>query len=247
MASVLRVLARGGRLLRDAWLIAGVTLVLILAIESAYRLQMLVRFEWLAPAAAPGPPSPFASTPWAADYWIGHQKEEAVLWSPYVYRRNPTFQAPHAEVDNLGHRITPMSESAPKDAPAVRIFFMGGSTTFGWYQRAPYTIPAEAARRLQAEFGKTVRVEATNFGVPGHTFTQEILELILQLRAGARPDVVMFYDGINDVKAAVQNGEAGLPQNEANRARDFIRGRLLAADGPADTGQQPARAQVAGR
>ena len=44
-----------------------------------------------------------------------------------------------------------------------------------------------------------------------------------------RPDVVVFYDGINDVMATVQNGRAGLPQNEANREEDFRSGRLAAA------------------
>jgi hypothetical protein len=184
--------------------------------------------NWAAPAVETEPPSPFDSTVWAAEYRRDHLQEEAVRWSPYVYVRNPTFQGRHISVDSLGHRVTPLPSS--KGARTVRVFFMGGSTIFGWYQRAAHTIPAEAARRLQLLLGDSARVEVTNFGVPGHTFTQEILELLLQLRAGARPDVVVFYDGINDVMATVQNGRAGIPQNERNREEDFIRGRQLASE-----------------
>lgn len=219
------------RSLRTMWLILGITLVLIALIEFGYRGQASIRRALAGPVIAPlvpEPPSPFEQTEWAADYWVGHEAEEAVRWEPYVYLRNPTFKAPFATVDSLGHRVTPQRTSL--GVRPVRIFFLGGSTTFGWYQRAEYTIPAEAARRLQAELGENVSVEVTNFGVPGQTFTQEIIRLQLELRAGNRPDVVLFYDGINDVMATVQNGRAGLPQNEENRAEDFRRGRSEAAE-----------------
>jgi hypothetical protein len=229
-----RSLMRAGGVLRDTWLMIGATVVLILLLEAAYRLQAAVRHSSDGPASAPvagvEPPNPFDSTAWAADYRRDHLSEEAVRWASYVYVRNPTFRGTYITVDSLGHRVTPLPPS--NGGRAVRVFFLGGSTTFGWYQRADSTMPAEAARRMQALLGDSAHVEVTNFGVPGHTFMQEILELELQLRAGARPDVVVFYDGINDVMATVQNQRAGLPQNEANRVDDFARGRALAAESP---------------
>ena len=226
-----RNVTRGGRMIRDLWLVAGATVLLLVVLESGYRLYDLARTAIANRSAdAKGPPSPFEATAWAADYWIGHEKEEAVQWAPYVYVRNPTFDAPHHSVDRLGHRVTPQQAPAAPGERTVRVFFMGGSTTFGWFQRADHTIPADAARRLQTLLGNTARVEVTNFGVPGHTFTQEILELILQLRSGARPDVVVFYDGINDVMATVQNKRAGFAQNESNRVQDFVRGRREASE-----------------
>lgn len=227
-----RLLVRLGRAIRDLWLIVGVTILLILLLESAYRTQSFVRraTNLFNKSGAEEPRSPFDGTAWASDYWRDHAREEEVIWAPYVYLRNPTFQGRYISVDSAGHRVTP--QTASKGTRTIRVFFMGGSTTFGWFQRAEHTIPAEAGRRLQALLGDSARVEVTNFGVPGHTFTQEILELLLQLRAGARPDVVVFYDGINDVMATVQNGRGGFPQNESNRADDFIRGRELLAENP---------------
>lgn len=212
--------------MRDTWLVIGATLLMILFLEGIYRLQGVLRRATASPAAAVAPPpSPFEQTGWARDYHADQAREEAVLWSPYVYLRNPTFTGKVIATDSLGHRVTPVPRS--NATRSVRLFFLGGSTTFGWYQRSDHTLPAEAARRVQELLGDSARVDVTNFGVPGRTFTQEILDLQLQLRAGARPDVVVFYDGINDVAATIQNGQAGFPQNEGNRVDDFSRGQQL--------------------
>lgn len=214
--------------MRDVWLITGVTLALLLLIELAFRAQQSIRGMTAARSESRRqdiPPDPFLATSWARGYLADHAREEDVIWEPYVYVRNPTFQGKFISVDSSGHRVTPVPTATA--AIPLRVFFFGGSTMFGWYQRNENTIPAEASRQLQAAIGSNARVEPTNFGVPGRTFTQEIVELILQLRAGARPNIVVFYDGINDVMATVQDGKAGIPQNESNRVEDFARGRKL--------------------
>jgi hypothetical protein len=45
--------------------------------------------------------------------------------------------------------------------------------------------------------------------------------LLLQLQKGNIPDIVIFYDGVNDTYSAYQQRVAGLPQNEFNRMREF--------------------------
>ena len=224
------ITVRIGRVARDAWLIVGITLALILGLEAAYRVQGAVRgmlspIVWRAETA---PPSPLEKLDWWADYVRDHRAEKDLKWTSYVYVRNPTFVGTHITVDSAGHRVTPQPEGAGDRT--IEVFFLGGSTTFGWFQRQAFTIPALAAQRLPSALEPGSRLRVTNFGVPGRTFTQELIELLLQLQAGARPDVVVFYDGINDVMATVQNGVAGLPQNEANRVADFERGRRLEAE-----------------
>jgi len=44
---------------------------------------------------------------------------------------------------------------------------------------------------------------------------------------GQRPDLVIFYDGVNDVFSAYQQQVAGLPQNEFNRVREFNLSRAV--------------------
>jgi lysophospholipase L1-like esterase len=46
--------------------------------------------------------------------------------------------------------------------------------------------------------------------------TQELLELVLHCSRGKKPDVAIFYDGVNDVYSALQRGRSdGSPQNRA--------------------------------
>jgi len=222
---------------RDAGLIVGITLVLIVGLEVVYRMQGAARralFGSTTTVVDTAPAFPFDTIAWSADYRRDHVMEETLLWSPYVYVRNPTFTGTVMSVDSAGHRVTPQPEgSGPR---VVDVWFLGGSTTFGWFQRDSFTIPAVAARELQSALAPGSRLRVTNFGAPGRVFTQEIIELMLQLRAGARPDAVVFYDGINDVMATVQNGIAGVPQNEANRVADFERGRQVVNQAAPDCG-----------
>jgi len=60
-----------------------------------------------------------------------------------------------------------------------------------------------------------------NMGESGFVSMQSILSLELELRRGNIPDVVIMYDGVNDVFSAYQNSEPGLPQNEMHRAMEF--------------------------
>jgi len=224
-------LARG---MRDVWLIIGVTVALLACIEMMFRAQRLGKREIadrsVSSSHSSMPPNPFEATEWGKAYMAEKDREEQLIWEPYLYIRNPTFAGKFISVDSVGHRVTPLPPTSA--TRPLRVFFLGGSTTFGWFQRNENTIPAEASSRLQSALGTKARVEPTNFGVPGRIFTQEIIELILQLREGARPDVVVFYDGINDVMATVQDGRAGIPQNESNRVEDFVRGRTLADEEP---------------
>ncbi|HUQ47810.1 MAG TPA: SGNH/GDSL hydrolase family protein [Gemmatimonadaceae bacterium] len=229
MNSVRKISKTIARALRDFWIAAGIALVFFVVVEVAYRAQSEIRHRVRVRSARNlprGPTNPFESTTWWKDYWVDHGRVVSTLdWEPYLYVRNPTFSGKVISVDSLGHRVTPVPPSAA--VKRVRIFFFGGSTTFGWFQRNEHTIPAETSRRLQDALGGQAGVDPTNFGVPGRVFAQEVFELILQLRKGERPDVVVFFDGINEVVAAVDNGQTGVTLNEINRAEDFRRGREL--------------------
>ena len=62
----------------------------------------------------------------------------------------------------------------------------------------------------------------TNFGASAYITTQEVVSLVRELQAGNLPDLVIFYDGMNDTFGTFQRGGvAGLPQNESNRVREF--------------------------
>ncbi len=100
---------------------------------------------------------------------------------------------------------------------------------WGYGVRDDSTVASLLSKRLAEKTG--YNAEVFNYGQIGYVSTQEVLLLYELLGQGLRPDVVVFYDGINDSFTAYQSGIAGLAQNESFRVREF---NLLAAIGPAE-------------
>ncbi len=95
---------------------------------------------------------------------------------------------------------------------------LGGSSLWGFGARDDQTIPSLLARNLDQ---RGWRVELKNLSEIGYVSTQELIALVRELQAGYRPDVVIFYDGVNDTTSALLEGEAGLTTNEVNRRQEF--------------------------
>jgi lysophospholipase L1-like esterase len=98
-------------------------------------------------------------------------------------------------------RVSYRPAGLPEDAPVV--WFFGGSTMFGEGQRDEHTIPSEVAR-LAEDAGTPVRV--VNFGQRGWVIWQELLQLDQQLAVREAPDLVVFYDGTNEVNVMAEQG-----------------------------------------
>jgi lysophospholipase L1-like esterase len=76
-------------------------------------------------------------------------------------------------------------------------------------------LPAHLQQLLSA--GAGVPVEVTNFGQRAWVSTQGLVRLMLELQQAAEPpDIVVFYDGYNDVYAAYSSGRTGVPENFGN-------------------------------
>jgi lysophospholipase L1-like esterase len=100
-----------------------------------------------------------------------------------------------------------------------RIYMFGASTLFGLGARDAHTIPAYLGR----EIGEKTRcaVEVKNFGQVGYVTTQDVIALLRHLHRGDVPGLAIFYGGANEVYSAIGSGDAGIPQNEDNRRREF--------------------------
>jgi lysophospholipase L1-like esterase len=95
------------------------------------------------------------------------------------------------------------SSAAGSDGPEV--WFFGGSTMYGSGQADDATIPSALVDALAAN---GVAINATNFGHPAYSQWQQVQLLEAELSAGTRapPDVVVFYDGFNDLTLQTQFG-----------------------------------------
>lgn len=209
------------RACRAIWLILGLTLVLLAAMESGLSAIFWLK-DWRNPI--PNPDPRVLAQGYGGEAWpVTHYQELSRLgdrWEPFVYFRQKPFagQTIHVGTDGLRATWMPPTVADKPTGKPTRIWVLGGSCAWGFGARDDETIPSRLARRLH-EAGHAVEVR--NFGEFGYVSTQEVIGLLRELQAGARPDVVVFYDGINDVASALLDNKAGVSSNEANRRREF--------------------------
>ncbi|MFN8016890.1 MAG: SGNH/GDSL hydrolase family protein [Acidimicrobiales bacterium] len=104
-----------------------------------------------------------------------------------------------------GERRTIASPSC--DCRPVVVWLMGGSVAFGTGQRDEHTIASELVRQAA---GRGYQLEVHNYGVPGYTLWQEYQVLMARLGSTQQPpDVVVFYDGFNDLIGTFEQALVG--------------------------------------
>jgi lysophospholipase L1-like esterase len=216
----IRRLKQIGQMVTTAWLVAGVTLLLIAGLEIALLLAFTVKDEL---GRAGRVDRRVRADTYTETSWVGglfrEERRVRAQWHSYVYWRERPFQGEHINIDADGiRRTTPVAPVSAASGRPLRIFMFGGSTLWGSGAREAFTIPSLLARRLQAA---GVAATVVNMGAVGYVSTQEVIGLLLRLQKSDVPDLVIFYDGVNDTYSAFQQQIAGLPHNEFNRVVEF--------------------------
>jgi GDSL-like Lipase/Acylhydrolase family len=93
------------------------------------------------------------------------------------------------------HGFRGKSFTRAKTPGTVRVVTLGASSTFGYYDRDDETYPYYLEQNLNAETPGSV--EVLNLGIP-HLTSGQILELFRAEVLPLAPDVVTFYEAIND-------------------------------------------------
>jgi hypothetical protein len=127
------------------------------------------------------------------------------MYAPFVvWRSNPALNRDSVTITADGYRITPGMSNDPE---AFKVFLLGGSAMWGSNVSDANTIGSFLQRDLTEALDCPVAVY--NLAQVAHSSTQEVIELVLQLRAGNIPAAVIFYDGFNDTFGAYEAGKAG--------------------------------------
>lgn len=148
----------------------------------------------------------YKDSPWAKQYFIEFDKLEKNYYPFYEWRRK-SYKGKFINISEEGVRNT----WNPKHKDSLnKIFIFGGSAIWGTGVRDNFTIPSLLSKNLNKN---TEPYFVTNFGEAGYVLSQEIILLIMQLKEGNLPNYVIFYDGVNDTLAALQNGKAGFIYN----------------------------------
>ena len=212
-------------LVRYLWQFAGITLVLLVLghfiLGGVIGLRDL--FAGTDARAAMKQPAAYTQSPVydgfadREEFWREQRRaKRGANFQPYYHWRRGEFVGKYTNTSPEGVRRTIKGDIAPD---AAKVFMFGGSTLWGTGAPDENTIPSE----LQALLGPDYDVH--NFGETGYVSTQELNYLLHRLAEGDIPDIVIFYDGINDGYAGAYSPSVPRdPQKlrEENRIRSGV-------------------------
>ena len=136
-----------------------------------------------------------------AYYHLPRGNGQVFNYKSYVlWQATPRVAGQSLEEDGL--RRTLSSHCEDDD---FTIWLFGSSSMWGYYLRDEDTIPSLLAKAYE-QSGRRVCVR--NYGQPAWVSTQELIELMLELKhVKKKPDVVIFYDGSLDSILPSQSDE----------------------------------------
>jgi hypothetical protein len=141
-------------------------------------------------------------------------------------------------VNVIDHRrlsIPDRSDSTAKDP--LRIYFLGGSTTYGYDVTDAETIPSAFVRAYQQRYPGSRPIQVFNLGMPFYYSYQELIQLSDRLFRDEHPDMIIMLDGVNDcfeASAAIVPAPIFTPRNRdritpgdvdnrSNRIKDYYK------------------------
>jgi lysophospholipase L1-like esterase len=218
----LTLLERLIKFARDVWMVLGITVAMFVALEAAVSLGFYIRGFWHPPAANFRiKADTYSDTEWASKYYKEIEEVEkgrTLRWQPYVYWRRTPRRGQYINIESDGLRKTINASMSGGASPPIKVFMFGGSTMWGLGAEDESTIPSIFAEEAK---NKGINCEVVNFGQYAYVSTQEVIELMLQLQKGNIPDIVIFYDGVNDTFSGFQLSVPGLPHDEIRREKEF--------------------------
>ena len=124
------------------------------------------------------------------------RKSDRTVYEPYTIWKRRAYRGEYTTIDIAGSRRT-VGNSTSEDA--LQVWLFGGSAVWGVGAPDGETIPSHLAALLNGTLG--IEANVRNLGRRGYVSTQEVIYLIRELQAGRRPDIVVFYSGVNDAAA----------------------------------------------
>ncbi len=122
---------------------------------------------------------------------------------PYVmFRMSPNFHSKTINVNSMGFRGREIEKE--KREGLFRIIVVGGSAAMGYGSTSDETaFPYVLERLLNAE-SKGARFEVINAGLAAAISRQELIVIAAEL-LDLRPDMIILFDGFNDIVGSVIN------------------------------------------
>lgn len=182
------------------------TLIFVLMLELLAAAAFA--FGWLdddTPPISPRSTQPYyQSQAWGATYWADHADLSDFQFLSYIGWRHTAYTSGTINISAEGIRQTPGADCDAEDA--FVILALGGSGLWGFGAPDNMTIPYYVQQQLASELDRPVCM--INYGEFAWVSSQNVLQVMLARRSGLQPDIVIAYDGFNDIEAGFL-GHAG--------------------------------------
>jgi len=121
-------------------------------------------------------------------------RSEYVPWVEFAFK---DFHGKYVNIDDHVRRSAPDRSDSLARTP-FRIFFLGGSTTYGYNATDEETIPSCFVREYRQKYPGGRPIQVFNLGMPSYYSYQELILLTDRIFHDDRPDMVIMLDGLND-------------------------------------------------
>ena len=138
---------------------------------------------------------------WSDQYWREFDSIER-SYQPHTIWRRSEFSGRYINVNENGLRATPQSDCTSAEKT---VFMFGGSAMWGEGAPDTETVPSYLLQEIKRKFGGNICI--INFAESAWTSTQSLIALIAEIQKEHVPDLVIFYDGVNDINAVFTSGK----------------------------------------
>ncbi|SRR5579871_89068 len=173
--------------------------------------------------------SVYEKYPWAEDFWREehqHWRQAKFRFRPFVAWDNAAWQGRYWHFDRTATGIIRRTAN-PQANCATTVWMFGGSTMMGQGSPDDMTIASYLSSELNAAPGTCVTV--INRGVDAYNSNQETILLLQLLKAGERPSLVIFYDGVNEAVVGLWTADGWNSHGDVPRMRQLLENATLSS------------------
>jgi lysophospholipase L1-like esterase len=162
---------------------------------AAFAVAVLVPLVPLArrPDPVPRPPAVADQPHWSDTYRESDDITARLRPDPVTFFTLPSYRGRWVNED---HGVRRTWRPPACSCRRLRVWWFGGSAAWGMYQRDEWTLPSQLAR---VAWDHGIALDIENRAIPGFVVAQEVRAFQEALAEHPPPDLVVFFDGNNDV------------------------------------------------
>ena len=151
---------------------------------------------------------------WLSDLGKNNDPKRTGIYVSFIEWRSSAYQSAGL---NIGGPYLQRRTLNYNKTPEKQVYFFGGSTMWG-------VGPLDDGATIPSQFAALTGMHAENFAEIGWTAHQSLIYLLQILQDGNRPDVVVFFDGVNDVVAKCPIGHTPTSHGQESEFRSLLNG-----------------------